>query len=125
MIPTLDILDLQGSSIEIEHLAILFHEKVFINSIIRNTSIAAVSNLNDNDDDSDPKDDSPDNESGGDVDFESDASSENCHGDDNEHAREHIQQFDHLEISYAKEFLDHDQETMETKQIGPVDMEIS
>ena len=124
MIPILYILDLQGSSIEIEHLTIPAHEKVFIDSIIRNTSNAAVSNVNDSDDDSDPEDDSPDNESGDDVDFESDASSEN-HSDDSEHAREHIQEFDHLEISCAKEFLDHDQDTMETTQIGPVDMEIS
>ena len=120
MIPILYILDLQGSSIEIKHLTIPAHEKVFIDSIIRNTSIAAVSNVND----SDPEDDSPDNESGDDVDFESDASSEN-HCDDSEHARQHIQEFDHLEISCAKEFLDHNQDTMETTQIGPVDMEIS
>ena len=119
MIPILYILDLQGSSIEIEHLTIPAHEKVFIDSIIRNTSIAAVSNVNNSDDDS------PDNESGDDVDFESDANSENHHSDDSEHARQHIQEFDHLEISCAKEFLDHDQDTMETTQIGPVDMEIS
>ena len=36
-----------------------------------------------------------------------------------------IQEFDHLEISSAKEFLNHDQDTIETTQIGPVDMEIS
>ena len=71
-----------------------------------------------------PEDDSPDNESGDDVDFESDASSEN-HSDDSEHARQHIQELDHLEISCAKEFLDRDQDTMETTQIGQVDMEIS
>ena len=124
MIPILYILDLRGSSIEIEHLTIPAHEKVFIDSIIRNISIAAVSNVNDSDDDSDPEDDSPDNESGDDVDFESDASSEN-HSYDSEHARQHIQEFDHLEIYCAQEFLDHDQDTMETTQIGPVDMEIS
>ena len=59
MIPILYTLDLQGSSLEIEHFLLPVHEKVFIYSVIRNTSISAVPNANDSDDCSDPEDDSP------------------------------------------------------------------
>ena len=103
------------------------HNKVFIDSVIRNMPIASQDNRDNSDDDSDGGNignDDSEGESGDDVEFESDiVSSEDG---DSDHQDDYLPpHIDSLNTSYDKDFLDHEQDAVDTTQIGPLDMDIS
>lgn len=103
------------------------HKKVFIDSVIRNMSIALEDNGDDSDDDIDGDDldkHDSDDESGDDVEYDSDEASSEDDDSDHQHANLPVH-FNNLNISYDKDFLDHDHDTVDTTEIGPVDMDTS
>ena len=71
-------------------------------------------------------DDSAD-ESGDDVHCESDADDVSSHDGDSDRDPSYyvFPDFDRLDISCSKDYLDHEQGAIDTTQIGPIDMEIS
>ncbi|CAB4019258.1 Hypothetical predicted protein [Paramuricea clavata] len=117
------------STLVIEHLTLPTHNRVFIDSVIRNTSITMQSlHLQDDSDDESVFDESAD-ESGDDVYCESDVSSTSSYDDDDD---DNIHQacylppeFDQLNISCDKDFLDHENDGIDSTLIEPVDMDTS
>lgn len=123
------VLDLTQSSIIVERASIPVHEKVFIDSVIRNTSMAMQSHPVDSDDESEKEDsrdhDDSADESGDDVHCESDADDISSHDGDSDWDPLYYDDFDQFEISCYKDTLDHERGATDTTQIGPIDMEIS
>ena len=118
------ILDVPESSMVIEYVSVPTRKRAFIDSVIRNTSIIVRSHDNDSDNESDAevdKDDSAD-ESGDDVCWESDAIE---YESDDDHASELFPDFNNLNMSYDRNFIDHEQDAIDSTQIGPVDVDIS
>jgi hypothetical protein len=113
----------------IMELTIPTHEKVFIDSVIRNTSIAMPFHPVDSDDESEKEDchdDDSADESGDEVHCKSDADVSSHDGDSDRGPSYYVfPDFDRLDISCNKDSLDHEQGAIDTTQIGPVDMEIS
>jgi hypothetical protein len=114
----------------IMELTIPTHEKVFIDSVIRNTSIAMPFHPVDSDDESEKEDchdDDSADESGDEVHCKSDADDVSSHDGDSDRDPSYyvFPDFDRLDISCNKDSLDHEQGAIDTTQIGPIDMEIS
>ena len=91
----------------LENVLVPLHEKVFIDSVVRNTSIAMRDNVDDSDDESDDEsddsaaNDESGNESGSDVYFESDDSCASSI-DDSDDVYEVLPELQHLNIHFPR-----------------------
>ena len=109
----------------VEHISVPANDKVFIDSVIRNTSLAVRDNALDSEDENEDSDvDTSGNESGDDVCIiESDNSP--AGSSDEYNYMEPLPGLQNLNISCSKDLIDHVPDVAEETQVGCIDMEIS
>lgn len=109
----------------VEHISVPANDKVFIDSVIRNTSLAVRDNALDNDDENEDSDvDTSGNESSDDVCI-IDSDDSPAGSSDEYNYMEPLPGLRNLNISCSKDLFDHVPDVAEETQVGCIDMEIS